>query len=141
MTARLRGAVLSGLVLVGCQPLPPPVVDPTAIPPPAKLEPARPATVTAAAPGFDGRYAGAMFLLRNDGGRCNPHVAVTGMLVANNQVRFSRFWGSPIAADGTVQLADGNTWIRGRFDGRQFVGELTPPMPACAYRMVLNRSP
>lgn len=143
--ARWSLIVASGLLLIGCQQMPPAVVDASTIPPPANLEPRNPAPTARLRPvawgsGFDGHYSGEMFLSRNPGGRCDPRVPVTGMTVANNHVRFGRFGGGAIDPGGTVQMVEGNAWITGRFDGRQFIGDFVPPMPACAYRMVLNRA-
>jgi hypothetical protein len=92
-------------------------------------------------PGFDGAYTGSMYRTSDPGGMsCAEQVPIYEFSVRNNVVRFGQFRGNPIGPDGSVQLQEGQLWLVGRFDGRQFVGELQPWGVACGYRMILNRS-
>jgi len=126
--------------------------DASAIPPPGNLTrqadappggpPGGPMGVSGAVrPGFDGAYTGSMYRTSDPGGMsCAEQVPIYGFTVSNGVVNFGQFRGNPIAPDGSVQLQEGQLWLSGSFDGRQFVGNLTPWGVACTYRMMLNRS-
>jgi hypothetical protein len=120
------------------------MVDPTTLPPPGNLSPGGPPGAAGGqmgnvAPGFDGQYAGPMYLVSGGGGACRSEINVTGMTVTNNHVRFGQFGPGGIGPTGAVQMADGPTWISGQFNGRQFIGQVVQPPPGCTYRMELNR--
>jgi len=129
------------LMLGACQ-TPPPAAD--AVAPPGNLglgnqsQPGAPAAPMA--PGFDGNYAGAMYLVENPGGSCKGQETVYGMTVRNNVVRFGQFAPQSIRPDGSVQMVEGRIWLTGGFDGRQFKGNVQMGTPGCSYQMVLNRS-
>lgn len=146
-TTSAAALLTAGIALAGCQQqqMAPTVVDPTAITPPGNLLPAAPpgqpgAAAAPLAPGFDGNYAGAMYLVRNPGGSCQGTVEVHGMTVRGNVVHFGQFPATSIGQDGGVQMVEGRLWMSGRFDGRQFTADVTQPMPGCTYQMVLTRS-
>ena len=154
---RRRGAAVlvlgAGLVLGACQPQQQGVYfDASALPPPGNLAQSAPmppggpsggppGAPGAMRPGFDGAYTGSMYRTSDPGGMsCAEQVPIYEFSVRNNVVRFGQFRGNPIGPDGSVQLQEGQLWLVGRFDGRQFVGELQPWGVACGYRMILNRS-
>jgi len=138
----LPAPALGSCLLLGACQTPPPAAD--AVAPPANLglgnqaQPGAPGAPMS--PGFDGSYAGTMYLVENPGGSCKGQEAVYGMTVRNNVVRFGQFAPQSIRPDGSVQLVEGRIWITGGFDGRQFKGNVQMGTPGCSYQMVLNRS-
>jgi hypothetical protein len=138
----LPAPVLGACLVLGACQTPPPAAD--AVAPPGNLGLGNQAQAGMAAapmaPGFDGNYSGEMYLVENPGGSCEGRVAVNGMTVRNNVVRFGQFSPRSIGPDGAVQMVDGRIWITGAFDGRQFRGNVQMGTPGCSYQMVLNRS-
>jgi len=148
---RRSGLALGAVLALGaCQPPQQGGVyfDASALPPPGNLTQqagappgAQAGGLGAVRPGFDGTYTGSMYRTSDPGGMsCAEQVPIYGFTVSNGVVNFGQFRGNPIAPDGSVQLQEGQLWLSGRFDGRQFVGNLTPWGVACTYRMMLNRS-
>jgi hypothetical protein len=69
---------------------------------------------------------------------------VTDFRVAGDSVRYAGFRGT-IDSQGGLQMARGEQWIVGQFEGSTFSGQLTVPTrgrnnaPGCSYVLSLNR--
>jgi hypothetical protein len=108
-------------------------------PPPPWLQPALPASAQIA--NRSGSYAGTAQPLSTGAGACINTLQVSGFRVRGHSVRFGRFHGT-IAADNGLQMAYGQQWIIGQFEGASFVGQLNFPDrfgPGCTYMLTLER--
>ena len=88
-----------------------------------------------------GSYAGTAQPLSTDLGACINTLKVSGFLVRGNSVRFGGFHGT-IAADSGLQMAYGQQWVIGQFEGASFHGQLNFPGrfgPGCTYMLTLER--
>jgi hypothetical protein len=113
---------------------------------PPRLEPAMPAPGPAAAPAAvvhrDGTYSGIADVLMTGGGLCIENRPIGNFRVDGDTVRFGGFRGR-IAPDGGLQMAYGQDWIVGQFEGATFHGHLDVPAPfatpGCSYKFDLRR--
>jgi hypothetical protein len=110
--------------------------------PPPGLEPAAAMSVPGSAVGRDGSYAGTADVLMTDGGLCIVNQPVRNFRVRGDSVRYGGFRGR-IAPDGGLQMAYGEDWIVGQFDGATFHGQLDQQgrfeSPGCTYMLNLQR--
>jgi hypothetical protein len=74
---------------------------------------------------------------------CMRPLQVTDFCVAGDSVRYAGFRGT-IDSAGGLQMARGEQWIVGQFEGSTFSGQLTVPArgrnnaPGCSYVLSLN---
>jgi hypothetical protein len=117
-------------VMPGGLAAPPPGLEPTS-PPPAQ------------AVSRDGSYTGTATVLVTGGGLCTETLKVSGFEVRGQRASFGGFRGT-IAADGGLQMAYGQDWIVGQFDGATFRGQLNTlgrfDAPGCNYMLNLQRT-
>ena len=87
-------------------------------------------------------YAGTADVLTTGGGLCLQNRRVTNFRVRGNAVRFGVYHGK-IDADGGLQMAYGQNWIVGQFEGATFHGQFEIPgrfgSPGCSYLLSLAR--
>jgi len=154
---RSPAALLLGLVVAACSSGPPSVVLDTAsgavplftpqsampgagIAPPPGLDPAAPAPAQTG--DRSGTYAGVAVPLNTGGGICIQNRQVTNFRVRGRSARFGGFRGT-IAPDGIVEMAFGQDWIVGQFDGPTFNGHLNlngrRTVLGCTYMLTLHR--
>ena len=92
----------------------------------------------------NGSYAGTAQPLNTGGGLCISSRRVTGFRVRENSVCFGNFHGT-IDANGGVQMAHGQQWLVGQFEGAIFYGQLDIPgisrsaPQGCSYILSLER--
>jgi hypothetical protein len=92
-------------------------------------------------PGRDGNYSGRATLLNSGGGQCGGMFTMTNFRVRGNSARFSGFRGT-IDAQGGLQMAHGQDWIIGQFEGATFNGQINLSRrigPGCSYMISLER--
>jgi hypothetical protein len=90
-----------------------------------------------------GSYAGTAVPLSTAGGSCISTVNVKGFHVHGNSVRFGGFRGR-IDANNGLQMAYGQNWIVGQFEGPVFYGQIDfngrgAFGPGCTYALTLQR--
>jgi hypothetical protein len=124
------------------------IYPPAAAQPAPDVLPAPPAGLVNAAPpagtpaGHDGDYAGWAEPLMSDGGLCLQTLRIEGFRVRDDRVSFGRFRGR-IDSEAGLQMAGGNDWLIGQFDGATFHGQLltyaTHSRPSCSFIVKLER--
>ena len=137
-------AVVLALLLAGCTVVPPsgsPSSD-AITPPPNADAVAAPGNLgitpmPASAGTWDGTYAGEGRLAAGNG--CPGRAPGQTVMVQYNYVSFGNFTG-PIAADGTVVLSSGDSFINGRFANGRFTGDLIQPSRGCKYHLEFRRA-
>lgn len=124
------------------------IYPPAAARPAPDVLPAAPAALANAAPpagtpaGHDGEYAGWADPLMSDGGLCMLTLRIEGFRVLGDRVSFGQFRGRIDSGNG-LQMAGGNDWLIGQFNGATFHGQLmtyaTHSRPACSFIVRLER--
>jgi hypothetical protein len=138
--------LLPGLFVAACAGGPPSVVLDTAsgavplFPRPGGSAPTAGAPVQTG--DRSGTYAGVAVPLNAGGGTCIQNRQVTDFRVYGRSARFGGFRGT-VAPDGIVEMAHGQDWIVGQFDGATFNGHLTlggrRTTLSCTYTITLRR--
>lgn len=102
-----------------------------------------PGTLANEAVSLDGSYAGSAVVLDTNGGACTQPLAISGFVVQGSSARFGQFRGT-INAYGGLQMAYGQNWIVGQFEGAVFRGQLSVAGPrldfGCTYLVNLART-
>jgi len=90
-----------------------------------------------------GSYTGTAFPLDTGGGNCVNTLTVSNFHVHGNAVRFGGFHGT-VDSDNGLQMAYGNEWVVGQFEGPTFHGQLDRPGGketfGCTYMLTLQRT-
>jgi hypothetical protein len=132
------------LLLAGCKIAPPsgdqssdavtPPPNPDAVAAPGNLD----VTPTPANAGiWDGTYAGEGRLAGGVG--CPSRAPGRTIMVQYNYVSFGNYTG-PIAANGSVVLSFGDSFINGTFANGRFTGDLIEPTQGCKYHLEFRRA-
>jgi hypothetical protein len=154
-TIRSLCLVSTCLMLFACS-TPTVVLDtPTGVVPLNAPTPAMPGGLAAPPPGLeptsppmqavsrDGSYTGTATVLVTGGGLCTEALKVSGFEVRGQRASFGGFRGT-IAGDGGLQMAYGQDWIIGQFEGATFRGQLNTlgrfDAPGCNYLLNLQRT-
>lgn len=142
--------------LAACSGAPTVLVDtPTGVTPIYTPSPAMPGGLAGPPPGLEnspppppqsvhrnGSYAGTAVPLDTGGGLCIDSRQVGNFTVRGNSVRYGGFRGR-IEPDGGLQMAYGQDWIIGQFEGATFHGQLDLNgrfgAPGCTYMLNLAR--
>ncbi len=148
------------LLLLGCSGQPPTVVldTPGGVTPIYSPPPTMPGGLVGPPPGMEnsaqpapsqptvprnGNYAGTAEPLQTGGGLCLETRQVSGFRVQGNAVRYGGFRGT-IDANNGLQMAYGQDWIIGQFEGATFHGQLALNRrfdnPGCTYVLNLQRT-
>jgi hypothetical protein len=116
-----------------------PAADVLPMPPAGSATAAPPASSPA---GHDGVYAGWADPLATDGGLCMQTRRIEGFRVLGDRVSYGQFRGR-IDSENGLQMAGGNDWLIGQFDGTTFHGQLltyfTQSRPGCSFVLRLER--